>query len=145
MAYETITLAIDEGFAILTLNRPTAANAMNRQMAADLRAVSVRLYHDPSVRAVLLTSEGKVFCAGGDLAEFSSHDPVSLPAFVDAMTTGFWVSVGFIAVGLATSLLLLPKQARVTQVVRTEDEELGEPDVSRGIAIGAESHHVAVG
>ena len=45
-------------------------------------------------------------------------------AFVDAMTTGFWISVGFIAVGLATSLLLLPKQSRVTQVMRADDEEL---------------------
>ena len=47
-------------------------------------------------------------------------------AFVDAMTTGFWISVGFIAIGLATSLFLLPQQARVTQVVRAEDDELGE-------------------
>ena len=39
-------------------------------------------------------------------------------AFVDAMTTGFWVSVGFIGLGLATSLLLLPKRSRVAQVVR---------------------------
>ena len=45
-------------------------------------------------------------------------------AFVDAMTTGFWISVGFIAIGLATSLFLLPKRSRVTQVVRAEDDEL---------------------
>ncbi len=45
-------------------------------------------------------------------------------AFVDAMTTGFWISVGFIAVGLATSLLLLPKESRIIQVVRADDEDL---------------------
>jgi hypothetical protein len=43
-------------------------------------------------------------------------------AFVDAMTTGFWISVGFIAIGLATSLLLLPKRSRVAQVVRIDDD-----------------------
>ena len=43
-------------------------------------------------------------------------------AFVDAMTTGFWISVGFIAVGLAASLLLLPNRSRVTQVVRADDD-----------------------
>ena len=86
MAFETIILAIDEGLAILTLNRPSAANAMNRQMAADLRAASVQLYHDSSVRAVLLTSEGRIFCGGGDLAEFAAQDPAELPGFVDAMT-----------------------------------------------------------
>lgn len=42
-------------------------------------------------------------------------------AFVDAMTTGFWISVGFVALGLVASLLLLPTQARVTQVVRSDD------------------------
>ena len=47
-------------------------------------------------------------------------------AFVDAMTTGFWVSVGFIALGLAASLFLLPKQVRVTQVVRVDGEAFGE-------------------
>ena len=47
-------------------------------------------------------------------------------AFVDAMTTGFWISVGFLAIGLATSLLLLPKQSRVTQVERADDDQLRE-------------------
>jgi len=45
-------------------------------------------------------------------------------AFVDAMTTGFWISVGFIAIGLATSLLLLPKRSRVAQMVRIDDDGL---------------------
>ena len=56
-------------------------------------------------------------------------------AFVDAMTTGFWISVGFIAIGLAASLFLLPKQSRVSQVVRAEDEELSE--VSAASSSGA--------
>jgi len=45
-------------------------------------------------------------------------------SFVDAMTTGFWISVGFIGLGLATSLLLLPRRARVAQVVRIDDDAL---------------------
>ncbi len=45
-------------------------------------------------------------------------------AFLDAMTTGFWISVGFIAVGLATSLFMLPKQARLTQVVLGGEQNL---------------------
>ena len=44
-------------------------------------------------------------------------------AFLDAMTTGFWISVGFIAVGLAASLFLLPKKVRLTQVT-LDDEDL---------------------
>lgn len=52
-------------------------------------------------------------------------------AFVDAMTTGFWISVGFIGIGLAASLLLLPKRARVAQVVRVDDDALGASSAHR--------------
>jgi len=45
-------------------------------------------------------------------------------AFVDAMTSGFWISVGFIAIGLATSWFLLPLRSRTTQVERGHDDEL---------------------
>jgi EmrB/QacA subfamily drug resistance transporter len=49
-------------------------------------------------------------------------------AFIDAITTGFWVSVGFVGLGLAISLFLLPKHVRLEQVVRADDDELGEVD-----------------
>ena len=42
-------------------------------------------------------------------------------AFTDAMTSGFWISAGFIAVGLLSSLFLLPNKVRATQVTRNED------------------------
>ena len=51
-------------------------------------------------------------------------------AFVDAMTKGFWISVGFIAVGLITSLTMLPKHVRETQMVRGADEL----DIARTVA-----------
>lgn len=46
-------------------------------------------------------------------------------AFIDAMTTGFWISAGFIAVGLLSALFLLPNRVRALQVTR--DEEI-DPD-----------------
>ena len=51
-------------------------------------------------------------------------------AFIHAMTRGFWVSVGFIALGLTASLLLLPAHARTSQVLRSADDGL-EPNVAR--------------
>ena len=42
-------------------------------------------------------------------------------AFIDAMTTGFWFSVAFLAVGVAASLLLLPNRSREDQVLRIEE------------------------
>ena len=66
----TVTLAVDDGLARLTLNRPDAANTINDEFARDLRTAVVELSMDPSVRAVLLTGSGRFFCGGGDLRAF---------------------------------------------------------------------------
>jgi 2-(1,2-epoxy-1,2-dihydrophenyl)acetyl-CoA isomerase len=71
VGYETIELDVDGGVARLTLNRPDEANAINARMAAELRDASITLRFDPSVRAVLITARGKLFCGGGDLRAFN--------------------------------------------------------------------------
>jgi 2-(1,2-epoxy-1,2-dihydrophenyl)acetyl-CoA isomerase len=86
VSFQTITLEVDAGLAVLHLNRPEAANALNSTMAAELRQAAVLVAHDPSVRAVLLGSTGRVFCGGGDLSSFASQEPADLPAYVDHMT-----------------------------------------------------------
>jgi 2-(1,2-epoxy-1,2-dihydrophenyl)acetyl-CoA isomerase len=68
--YSTITLSIDGGVARLQLNRPEAANTVNAALAHDLFHAATALRWDPTVRVVLLTGAGKVFCGGGDLGEF---------------------------------------------------------------------------
>ena len=93
MAYETILLEISDGLAHLTLNRPEAANALNAQLAAELRDAAIRLTHDASVRAVLLTANGRVFCGGGDLASFAAQGEGQLPGFVDSVTVDFHAAV----------------------------------------------------
>ncbi len=66
--YETIRIFTDtRGVATLTLNRPDKHNAMSAQMLADLTDAAGKLGADESVRVVVLTGEGKSFCAGGDL------------------------------------------------------------------------------
>ncbi len=57
------------GIALVTLARPDAANAMNTRMGEELLAVWNGLAADQSLRAVVLTGEGKAFCAGADLKE----------------------------------------------------------------------------
>ena len=71
--YETILFDIDHHVARITLNRPEGANALNWQMAFDLFQAAMRCDKDPQVRAVLMTNTGKLFCAGGDLKEFSAQ------------------------------------------------------------------------
>jgi enoyl-CoA hydratase/carnithine racemase len=51
----------------LTLNRPEAMNALNRVMVMELGVQLSRFQDDPAVRAVVLSANGRAFCAGADL------------------------------------------------------------------------------
>jgi 2-(1,2-epoxy-1,2-dihydrophenyl)acetyl-CoA isomerase len=85
MAYDTLKLDLRDGVARITLGRPDAAHAMNLPMARELMRASIDLDEDPSVRAVLVASTGRIFCAGGDLASFRDAGD-SLPALLKEIT-----------------------------------------------------------
>ena len=57
----------------LTLRRPERLNALDVPSLKELRLELQRAALDPAVRAVLLTGEGKAFCAGGDVAVMEEH------------------------------------------------------------------------
>src|SRR6201994_4115483 len=60
----------DNGILVVTLNRPDAANAMNTQMGLDLMTLFEGFSVDlEGLRVVILTGQGKAFCAGGDLKQ----------------------------------------------------------------------------
>lgn len=64
-----ILLEIKNGIAFITLNREDKMNAFNREMALLLQDVLDQCKEDISVRAIYLSSTGKAFSAGQDLAE----------------------------------------------------------------------------
>ena len=68
MSYEFIRYEVNEGIATITLNRPEIMNAMHRPMNAELVAVFEETDRDDDVRVVVMTGEGKAFCAGGDIS-----------------------------------------------------------------------------
>ncbi len=69
--YKTLQFELNNGVAKITLNRPDAANALNLEMARELMSVAIRCDEDAAVRAVLITANGKLFCAGGDIQDFA--------------------------------------------------------------------------
>ena len=71
MSYETLLFQVSDGVATITINRPEAANAMNPLMAVELSEVAIVCDDDPSIRAVVITGTGRLFCAGGDLSVFA--------------------------------------------------------------------------
>lgn len=67
MAYECIRYQVEDGVAVLALNRPEVLNALNRQMRAEI-TTAVRLAQDQA-RVLVLTGVGRAFCSGQDLAD----------------------------------------------------------------------------
>ena len=67
---ERVTISIDGGVADVRLNRPDKLNALDQHLMAALVAAGQSLAEDRSVRAVVLSGEGRAFCAGLDLAAF---------------------------------------------------------------------------
>jgi enoyl-CoA hydratase len=61
-----------DGYAILTLNRPEAMNALSRELRRDLIEALDSCSTDPAIRVLILTGAGKAFCAGFDLKELGS-------------------------------------------------------------------------
>jgi 2-(1,2-epoxy-1,2-dihydrophenyl)acetyl-CoA isomerase len=70
MHYEKLQFDLSDGIATLTLNRPEAFNALDMQLARELHHAVVTCSEDEAVRVVVLTGQGRVFCAGGDVKGF---------------------------------------------------------------------------
>ena len=73
----TVLLEKHDGFAIVTLNRPAAMNALSRELRRDFVAAFTACTEDSDIRVVILTDNGKAFCAGFDLKELGSSDAAS--------------------------------------------------------------------
>jgi len=70
------------GVCELRLNRPGVFNSFNKEMAMQLQQALDACDMDESVRAIVITGEGKAFCAGQDLAEAMDPDGPELQAIV---------------------------------------------------------------
>jgi len=129
----------DGKIAILTLNRPEKRNAFNASLLATFTETMARLDADPTVRAIVLTGTGKVFCAGMDLADFAGGDGENIifgggildhvrrqrSTPVIAAVRGAAMAGGF-EIMLACDL-----------VVTSKDTRFGLPEVGIGLIAGA--------
>ena len=69
MNFECVKVERKESVQLIALNRPSVRNSLNRQTRLELRTALDEAMADDEVRAIVLTGEGKGFCAGADLAE----------------------------------------------------------------------------
>ena len=135
-----LAVAVADGIATLTLNRPEKRNALNAALVEALLGALARTAADPEVRVVALGGAGRDFCAGADLEELERTtrlgEAESLadarrmgalfaalrrhPRPVVAVVTGRALAGG---AGLATACDV---------VLAREDAELGYPEVHLG-------------
>jgi 2-(1,2-epoxy-1,2-dihydrophenyl)acetyl-CoA isomerase len=71
---DSILLKKQDGVATITLNRPKSFNSFNREMALACQAALDDCAKDETIRCVVMTGEGKAFCAGQDLVEVTSPE-----------------------------------------------------------------------
>lgn len=70
--YEDILYRVEDGVAVVTLNRPDRLNAWRGEMDRDVRAAMKAAAADDGVRVIVLTGAGKGFCAGADMGMLQS-------------------------------------------------------------------------
>jgi enoyl-CoA hydratase/carnithine racemase len=136
-----LILEREEGFAILTLNRPQALNALNNQMMDEMSAVIPGLDADPSVRAIILTGSEKAFAAGADIKEMAEK------SFAEAVTEDFitrnWeaitrcrtpviAAVAGYALGGGCELAMM-----CDIILAADTARFGQPEITLGIPPGA--------
>jgi 2-(1,2-epoxy-1,2-dihydrophenyl)acetyl-CoA isomerase len=78
----TLITSIESNVLKITLNRPEVFNSFNQEMAFALQAVLDDAANNADIRAVLLTGEGRAFCAGQDLAEATDPNGPELQSIV---------------------------------------------------------------
>jgi 2-(1,2-epoxy-1,2-dihydrophenyl)acetyl-CoA isomerase len=133
MEYKFLRYALDGGVASITLNRPEVYNALNDGITYELQDVLKVAGKDDRVRVLVLTGEGKAFCAGQDLKDSSSqakrsfkesldkrYNPiikamVSLPKPIICRLNGVAAGAGC-SLALACDLIIADEEATLIEV-----------------------------
>lgn len=136
--YEVIRVEATDGVATVTLNRPERRNAIGPQMVNELLYAIEDAHDAAEVRSIVITGEGKAFCAGGDFAQMTGGgDEPKLPPkgeYKDLLlamwrtTKPIIAKVNGHAMGGGLGLV-----AASTFAVASTEAKLGTPEVNVGL------------
>lgn len=74
---EAVLYVVEDNIATITMNRPKSLNSMNDALIDGLHTALDKAEKDTNVRAVVLTGNGKAFCAGGDLSYLNGLEDIA--------------------------------------------------------------------
>ncbi|MFD1330682.1 enoyl-CoA hydratase/isomerase family protein [Methylopila musalis] len=95
MTDTAVLYRVEDGVAVLTLNRPDARNAVTQEMMRDLRRALAEANADDAVRAVALHGNGPCFSAGFDIKEQIENRPTGAEAWDGILRNEFETVMGF--------------------------------------------------
>jgi len=97
----------EAGVATITLSRPDRLNALTFEVYAELRDLFASLAHEPDVKAIIITGDGRGFCSGGDvdaiIGELLKQDMTELLSFT-RMTGALIANIRAVPVPVITAI-----------------------------------------
>ena len=142
METKSILVAVADGIAQVTINRPESLNALNSQVLDELECALYELELDDSVQVVILTGSGqKAFVAGGDIKEMAAMNAYQghqfalkgqrVLLFIEKMSKPVIAAVNGYALGGGLELALA-----CDIIYASENAKLGFPEVTLGVIPG---------
>jgi enoyl-CoA hydratase len=136
-----LTEFVAEHVAVVTLNRPSALNALNAAVMSGLVAALEGLDADPACHVIVLRGAGeRAFAAGADIKEMADATPVSMTVTnnfarwerIRAIRKPLIAAVRGFALGGGCELAMA-----CDMIVAAEDAQFGQPEIKLGIIPGA--------
>ncbi len=138
-AYETILVEQRGRVGWITLNRPEALNALNRQLSVEVAAAAQAFDADPGVGAIVVTGSERAFAAGADIKEMES---LTAAEMLDANHFGAWddfaavrtpviAAVAGFALGGGCELAMM-----CDIILAADTAKFGQPEINLGVIPG---------
>ena len=140
MAFETITVDVDNHIALIKLNRPDALNALNTQLLQELCQALEESDANDKVRCIVLTGSDKAFAAGADIKEMSSKsfgDVFSENLFADFGDRIVRIRKPIIAAVAGYALGGGCEMAMACDfIIAADTAKFGQPEINLGVIAG---------
>ena len=140
MAAQNIVVTIDEGHALIRINRPEVLNALDTGLMADLVAALEELDKNNNVRCIILTGSEKAFAAGADIREMAGASAVEMVTRdqfaqwdkIRKVKKPMIAAVSGFALGGGCELAMT-----CDMIIASETARFGQPEINIGVMPGA--------
>ena len=141
MSFETILTEKRDRVGLITLNRPTAMNALNSQLVREIGVALDQFQDDQDIGAVVLTGSDKAFAAGADIKEMA--DKTFMDVYLADFITNGWENVSRFRkpVIAAVAGFALGGGCEIAMmcdfIIAADNAKFGQPEITLGITPGA--------